>query len=247
VNAPSLRSPEPVDEDFERFLVHDRFEILSILRVLQSEIEPVTLNVDGEGFTLTVLLAINPEFEEVVFDCGSDPEGNRRILRAERVTMVANTGGIKVQFSAKGADATVFEGRPALRMRLPDILLRLQRRDYYRIPGSLACDVAVDFEGKVRVLALRVVDLSLGGIALLADGAPTAFEVGDILRNCSIALGKLGRLAFDLRIQNKCQARTRSDLRQLRIGCGFENLSQPMGMLLSRYIGQQERERRVSA
>lgn len=243
----SLRSPEIIDEEFERFLVRDRFEILSILGRLQARHEPVTLNVDGEMFSLTILLAINPEFEEVVFDCGSDPRSNGRILRAERVAVVANMDGIKVQFSARGAEATLFEGRPAMRMRLPDIVLRLQRRDSYRIPDGLTCETTVEGGGKARVLALRVADVSLGGLALLADKNALSCEIGTVLRNCSMDLNKLGKLYFDLRVQNLSQARTRNDLRPLRIGCEFENLSPSMEALLSRHIAQRERERRARA
>lgn len=247
MTAPSIRSPEVIDDEFERFLVHDRFEILSILGRLQARHEPVTLNVDGEMFSLTMLLAINPEFEEVVFDCGSDPQGNGRILRAEHITVVANIDGIKVQFGASGADPTVFEGRPAMRMRLPDVLLRLQRRDSYRIPDNLMCETIVDTDGRTRVLTLRVADVSLGGLALLADKTKLFCEVGTILRNCTMVLNKLGTLKFDLRVQNLGQARTRNDLRPLRIGCEFEHLSPSMEALLSRHIAHRERERRARA
>jgi c-di-GMP-binding flagellar brake protein YcgR len=242
--ANSLRAPEVIESDFERFLVHDRFEILSILRRLQARNEPVTLNLDDGEFVLTILLAVNPDFEEMVFDCSSDPGANRKLMQAERLTLVANIGGIKVQFNVRRPDTTIFEGRPALRMRLPEIMLRLQRRDFYRIPASLACETALDSDDKVRVLELRVVDLSLGGIALVTDKTYVEFTVGQVLENCRISLGTLGTLALDLEVKNVSEAKNRNGLRQSRIGCEFANLQRVAETLISRYIGQKERERR---
>jgi c-di-GMP-binding flagellar brake protein YcgR len=240
----SLRAPELIEEDFERFLVHDRFEILALLRRLQVKHEPVTMNIDGEACALTILLAVNPDFEEMVFDCGSDSNVNRRLMQADRVTLVANLDGIKVQFSARRPDATIFEGGPALRMRLPDLVLRLQRRDYYRIPASLACEVAIECEEKVRVLELRVADLSLGGVALVTDKTYAKFEIGQILENCRVSMGTLGVLSLDLEVKNLSDTKSRNGQRQLRIGCGFSNLSRQTEGMISRYIGQKERERR---
>jgi flagellar brake protein len=242
--ANSLRAPEVIESDFERFLVHDRFEILSILRRLQVKSEPVTLNLDDGDFVLTILLAVNPDFEEMVFDCGSDPDANRKLMQAERLTLVANIDGIKVQFSVRRPDTTIFEGRPALRMRLPEIMLRLQRRDFYRIPASLACEIALDCDGRVRVLELRVVDLSLGGVAMVTDKAYVDFAVGQVLENCRIGLGTLGTLALDLEVKNLSAGKTRNGLHQSRIGCEFANLERAAETLISRYIGQKERERR---
>ena len=241
----TLRGPELAEEDFERFLVHDRFEIISILRRLEAKREQVTLSVDGETHALTVLLAVNPDYEEIVFDCGREAESNRRVMQAERVTLAANIDGIKVQFSSRGADPTVFEGHPALRMRLPDLVLRLQRRDYYRVPASLTCEAAVECEGKVRVLEMRVTDLSLGGVALITDKTYVKFAPGEILQNCRMGLGTLGVLAPDLEVKNVCEVRARNGARQVRIGCRFAGLERDMESMISRYIAQKERDRRL--
>ena len=244
MTASTLRSPELIEEDFERFLVYDRFEILSILRRLQNKHEPVTMNLDSGDFVLTMVLAVNSDFEEMVFDCGSDADANRRLMRAERLTLVANLEGIKVQFSVRRPDTTIFEGRPALRMRLPNIVLRLQRRDFYRIPASLACEVALASGEKVRVLELRVADLSLGGVALVTDKTYVKFEIGQVLANCCMALGTQSTLSLDLLVKNLSEEYNRNGQRQLRIGCAFANLDRASETQVSRYIGQKERERR---
>lgn len=240
----SIRAPEPIGEEFERFLTYDRLEIMSILHKLQSRHEHITLNWEGGGFMLSMLLAVNPEFEELVFDCGRDPAANRTLMRAELVTLVAVSDGIKVQFSSGGPDTTVFEGRPALRMRLPEFVLRLQRRDYYRVAASLPCQVTIEDAGVVRVLEMRAADLSLGGVALVTDKTYVHIVPGVVLENCLVDLGPVGTLTANVTVRSLSEARMRNGARHLRIGCEFVGLPHPMETLVSRFIGQAERAHR---
>ena len=239
----SLKLPEVFEQDYDRFLVHDRLEIVSILRKLQTRRDQVTLNWDPSGFALSMVLAINPEYEEMVLDCGSDPDANKALLKTDRITLVAMVEGVKVQCSGRHADATVFEGYPALRMRLPDLLLRLQRRDYFRVRSNLSSQIALENDGSVRVLEWRVADMSLGGVALVADKEIARLETGRVLENCRIALGPLGTLSLTLQVQNTSETIMRNGARQYRIGCQFVDLSSSIERLISNFINKAERER----
>lgn len=243
--SPALRTPESLEQDLERYLVHDKLEIVSILRTLQTQREKVSMHWEGDGFALSLVLAVNPEFEEMVFDSNNDTASNRRLMRAERITLVAVTNGVKVQFNARNPDVTTFDGLPALRMRLPDIVLRLQRREFFRIPTPLLCTLALEEEGRLRALELRVADVSLGGLALIADKAPPKVECGQLLQDCRINLGTLGVIAPSLMVVNITESRTRSGAVQKRIGCSFDKLPRHVESQVSRYIAQVERERRA--
>ncbi len=235
--------PDIAEADFERYLVHDRLEIVSILRKLQTRNDQLAVSWSGTGFTLTVILATNPEFEELVFDCGRDPQANRAILAAGHVTFSATVDGVKVQFVAHHVDATVFEGHPALRIRLPELVLRVQRRESFRVPASLTCQLAIDARGAVRILEMRIADLSLGGLALVSDRNYVRLEGGQRLENCRIDLGSLGALAVTLEVRNLAEIAARNGLSRMRVGCQFANLSRSTETLISRYIAQKERER----
>ncbi len=58
---------------------------------------------------------------------------NRRITESKLATFVTFLDQIKVQFNALRIEMTSFGGKPALRARLPDSLMRLQRRNFYRV------------------------------------------------------------------------------------------------------------------
>ena len=244
----SLRAPEALGDELERFLVHERLEIVAVLRRLLAAREPLSVHWDGnDRFALTALLAVNPDFEELVLDCLGDARANRRLLESEALSVVAAMDGVKIQFSAPRAEATVFEGRPALRVRLPDFLLRLQRRETFRVRAPLACELALDVDGRLCVMELRVADLSLGGVALLSDRPYLNIEPGRVIDRCRIGLGEVGTLAARLEVRNVMESRGRSGLRQLRLGCRFVNLPGTMEALIARYIGQLERNRRALA
>ena len=244
----SLRAPEALDEDLERYLVYDHLEIVATLRRLAAAREPQSVHWDGnDSFALTALLAINPDFQELVLDCLGDARANHRLLASEELSVVATMDGVKIQFSAPRAEATVFEGRPALRVRLPDFMLRLQRRETYRVRAPLSCELALEVDGRLCVLELRVADLSLGGVALVTDRAYLKIEPGRLIDNCRIGLGGVGTLAARLEVRNVMESRNRSGARQLRLGCRFVNLPGTMEALVARYIAQLERNRRALA
>jgi len=244
----SLRTPETLDEDLERFLVHERLEIVASLRRLLASREPLSVHWDGnDGFALTALLAVNQEFEELVLDCLGDARANRRLIESEDLSLVASMDGVKLQFSAQRAEPTVFEGRPALRVRLPELMLRLQRRETFRVRAPLSCELALEVDGRLCVLELRVGDLSLGGLSLVTDRNYVSIEPGSLIENCRINLGAIGTLAARLEVRNVMESRNRQGARQLRFGCRFVNLSGSMENLVSRYIAQLERQRRVLA
>jgi len=244
----SLRAPEALGEELDRFQVHDRLEIAAVLRRLLAAREPLSVHWDGnDSFALTALLAVEPQQEALVLDCLGDARANRRLLESEELSLVATLDGVKIQFSAPRAEVAVYEGRAALRLRLPEFLLRLQRRESYRVRVPLACELALEIDGRLCVMELRVADLSLGGVALVSDRAYLNIEPGRVIDNCRIALGGLGTLAARLEIRNVMESRGRNGLRQLRLGCRFVNLPGAMEALIARYIGQLERNRRALA
>ncbi|MCU0940427.1 MAG: flagellar brake protein, partial [Burkholderiaceae bacterium] len=118
--------PEPDSPDLAPYTVYSRVEIVALLQSIGRPGTLTTVYFDQQAsFAVIALLAVNPEFEEVVFDNASDELAQRRLLGAESLTFVAFVDHIKIQFAARKAEPTMFEGRPAFRVRLPEQLLRL--------------------------------------------------------------------------------------------------------------------------
>jgi c-di-GMP-binding flagellar brake protein YcgR len=237
---------EPDALDQERYQVYSRFEIVSLLRALADAHVPVTIYFNrGAEFIVTNVLDVNPEFEELILDLGADAAANRRLLRSARMTVVAFLDRIKLQFQAQRAEETVHEHLPAVRIRLPESLLRLQRREFYRIRTPVARPLAAsvpDPSDPGRRLSLRVADLSCGGVALVAGESDAALAPGTILQDCRIDLPEVGVLntALEVRSAAKHEEGARKNLR--RYGCQFVALPPALASALQRYITTTERE-----
>jgi c-di-GMP-binding flagellar brake protein YcgR len=203
--APSELRPLEL-EDAERFEVRERVEVLAVLRALVERRAPLIVHFGDRGeFMLSSLLAANPEFEELVFDCSGDEEANERLVGASRIDFVSQLDRVRIQFGATSAERILCEDLPALRARIPETLVRLQRREDYRIAAPLVRPLLVRLphpHERGRSVELRVLDLSRGGIAV-ADAPPRVpLEAGLVLEGCSLPLPEAGRVGFDAEVSH---------------------------------------------
>lgn len=228
--------PIPAGADVDNFRIFSAPEIIGLLRDMVARHVLLTVHFnEGRESLVTMLLEVNPEFEEVVFDRGAGPDANRHLLRASRLTFVTTLDHIKIQFQVLRAYETMHGGEPAFRMRIPASILRLQRRNSYRVklPQShpVLCHVP---RPKAEPLRIRVLDLSVEGVALMADGGTLEANEGDILRGCRIDLPE-HRLQVDLEVRNTLPLDALT-LPKRRFGCRFVKLPASEAAMISRVI-----------
>ena len=243
--------PESDSSDLEQFRIHSRVEIIALMRALQDAHTLVAVYWDGGSRSIvTNVLAVDPEFEEIVLDAAAKDEDNASLLRSTPVTAVALLDQVKIQFQASRASQTVFEDAPALRVRLPDSLLRLQRRNFYRVatPVAKPLKVVVPPAGeRAKSMELRVFDLSCGGVGVLQPGSAPPCERGTVLANCRIDLPEVGSITSAMVLRFAAAETGANGSPQVR--CGFEFVDLPSSMMtaIQRYINKLERERRARA
>lgn len=242
----AIPTPETSTDEIEQYQIYSSMEKLSIFRAVMDQRSFLTVYFNqGNDFLVTNLIAVNPDFEELVCDMGSDESANQRMLAAQHLLFVSFVESIKIQFSVTRAEPTTFQGRPAFRVRMPDSILRLQRRNYYRVPlptmRNLLCQIPrPDAPG--QMLEVRILDLSVGGIAMMLLPADLRLEHGMLLQNCKIEIPEFGTVTAALEIRH---LRPEEDnLETQRVGCQFVGIPAPMMSLLQRYINQVDRERR---
>jgi c-di-GMP-binding flagellar brake protein YcgR len=234
----------PVDQvgDDDRYRIHSRMEIVGLLRSVAKHRELVTVQFGGaHDFVVSAVLAVDPDFEEVVLDYGADAAAMQRLLRAGRLRVSTQLQQVRILFDAEAADAVSFEGGAAFRIRLPGSVLRFQRRDCYRLKiplgRPLLCEVP---SGDASRATLRVRDISVAGIALSDYPKDFRVAVGTVWPGCRINLPDLGALVADIEVMHA----TEGDAR--RCGCRFRSLPLPMTNLIQRYITRIEREQHAN-
>ena len=234
--------PEAEDAANQAFQVVSRHEIIANLREVIERRLLVTLYFGSAGgFIVTNLLHLNPDFEELVFDPAQDATLNRAIEAAQRLTFVTFVDQIKTQFRTQRAETTRFDKHAALRTRLPQSVLRLQRRNYFRVAAPkaapLVCQVPMQ-DGALTQFAID--DLSVGGAAMLAGPGFETFAAGTVFENCRIELPEHGVITTTIELRNQDAAGD-----GVRYGCRFRYLAGTVESLLQRYISQLERTRRA--
>lgn len=239
-------------DEYSQFLLHSKSEILAVLRSLIQKGTMITVHFDqGRSFLLTTMLLLKSDNREFVLDIGSDEEMNRRALLADKLILTTIIDKVKVQFSLKKMSQTQNEGRAAFLGSVPDTLLRLQRREYFRLSTPVVNPIKLNAitrrpDNSAVHVDLPLLDVSGGGVGLMAtiDHAKL-FERGAILSDCKMMLPEEGLLTVTLCVRNLFDVTTRGGSRYVRMGCEFMNLSGARLNMAQRYITRVERERKA--
>ena len=166
--------PEPESAALEPFTVYSAVEIAALVERMKLADTLITAYFDrGHAFSLTSLLAVQ-SLRGLIFDSVRD-EG--RLLAAESVTFVGFIESIKVQFTTGRAEKVTFENGDAFRVPMPDKLLRLQRRDAFRVRtlvGKPAHCLVPYGPDSCQYEKLQLLDISVGGVAVLTQ--PQKFQ-----------------------------------------------------------------------
>lgn len=239
--------------DHSEYLLRDPLEIASVLNGLIQQRTMLSAHPGGgQAFMLTSLLAADFQTGTLLFDVGSDDALNRAMSQASTVTFSALLDRIKVQFATGPLELAEHQGYAAFRAPLPGELLRLQRREYFRlitpVAHSVTCNIPVNTgEGGVRTHIARVVDISGGGVAVLVPPRELSLDTNMEFHDCSLLLPEFGDISAELRIRNIFQVTNRNGIAMTRAGCQFLNLPPGAENTIQRYILKIERERSAGA
>ncbi len=232
--------PEPDSPELERFAIYSRSEIVSLLRQLRDKQVLVTMYYDqAAGFTVSNVLDVNEAFEELILDRTSDAAAQKAIYASKQLVVVAFLDNVKLQFSVGTAEAVDHQGRAALRVRLPQQLLRMQRRGAYRRqPPAVrpATCLVPSPRDQGQYESVRVLDLSVGGLALFVHPVQFDLPTDRDLENCYLDLPDVGQITVTLRVRYVDAQASPDGLR--RCGCEFVDLSESAARMLQRYMNK---------
>lgn len=238
--------------DYSQYLLYAKAEILAVLRSLIQKGALITVYFDeGRSFLLTSMIALSADNNEFIFDLGSNEEMNRRALLTKKLIFTTNVDKVKIQFSLNRVSLTQNAGRPAFLGAVPETLLRLQRREYFRLGTPIANPITLNAtvrraDGSALMIAVPLLDVSGGGIGLMAaPDQAELFQRGDMLPDCKMMLPDEGLLVTTLCVRNMFDVTTRSGSRYVRVGCEYVNLPPARLTMVQRYITRVERERKA--
>ncbi len=223
-------------------------EVGTMLRRLQEANVPLNLNPPHGGAYTTTLWAMDAA--RGVLSFAADPRDPRlqAMLECDEAVVVGYLENIKVQFDVENLLLVHGEQASALKATYPSELYRFQRRDSFRVRPMLRDTPVARLRHPMipdMRLALRVLDVSMGGCALLLPDDVPALSPGVLINQVEIELDPNARLETTLRLQHITAIQP--DTRGVRLGCEMVRMSQDAERTLQRYIDQTQKLRRFAA
>jgi len=235
-------------ESWHDYEVESRREIVALLRKIVEDKPLVRLLVKGEAdVCVTSLLAVDADNGSIVLDRSISQEQNARIVATPRVMCETSLDKIRILFWLQGLRETRFDGSIALAADLPATLIRLQRRESYRMPTPVSTPVCATIPlppamgGGSTIMTLA--DISCGGIAILDNKYQLGNTIGETFTNCRIDVPEIGPVTTSLQIRNSIEMTLLNNKTTRRLGCQFVDISRANMAAVQRYITRLERER----
>jgi c-di-GMP-binding flagellar brake protein YcgR len=236
-------------DEFSQYLLKTKSEMFAVFRGMVEHVSQITMFFnEGRDMVLTDMISYNDN--GVYLDLGASQEMNQKALAADKLFCVTQLDKVKIQFILRGVKQVEWNGGPAFLGALPENVLRLQRREYYRMATPIArplkCVISLPAAagGQQRVIEAHVGDISGGGIGVISIPLDIPLATGLQLA-CKIELPEVGVVTGNVVVRSIFEMATRSGARSQRAGCEFVKLPGPMLTLIQRYIIKVERERKA--
>jgi c-di-GMP-binding flagellar brake protein YcgR len=236
-------------DEFSEYMLKAKGEMFSVFKGLVEHVSQLTMFFNG-GKDMILTSIVSYGDRGLVLDLGASSEMNRKALEADKLFCVTQLEKVKIQFILRGLQRIESGGRPAFLAGLPENVLRLQRREYYRLTTPIArplkCVIPVpSTDGQPQLIQANVADISGGGLALAGLPLDMTIDTHMEFPGCKIELPEVGSVVVGLEICSVYETVSRIGQRSRRAGCQFIRLPGPMLTLIQRYIIKVERERKA--
>lgn len=227
------------DEIEDRFYLRGAQQIIATLGQFIYQGIPVTVHFNnGSEFILTTLLEARRE--SLIFDLGGDAEANARFLNSASCTFVTSVNGIRIQFSTAGGVKKVWWGdAEAFAVKLPNRLIRLQRRETFRVITPVVKFIAVRLQyiqaGVSRIETFPLHDLSVSGLGITLTH-PSGQETGQVIEQAAFTLPGSHAIECGGAIRHVTRVVEGPNSHSYRMGICFNKLPRPIEIAIQRYI-----------
>jgi c-di-GMP-binding flagellar brake protein YcgR len=236
--------------DEEQFFVHNHKEIIQILADLAKRHEMLKLSFnDHHDSCLTNVISVDAHNNAVYLDVGIDEAFNSRLTASHHVVF-SKDDGIRIRWMSTHITLATLKDGKAIKIAIPQKLMRLQRREYFRlatpIVNPVPCVIPVsdaanpDLNG---IIELTLLDVSLGGIgAIAADPLDELLVVGASFDKCKISFPEVGETSLTLQVRNITPIVPKEGVVNHRIGFQFITPSRGNAGLINSYTHKLERQ-----
>ncbi|RJG05961.1 flagellar brake protein [Noviherbaspirillum cavernae] len=239
--------------DLNRYQVTSRREIVNLLRHVGRRNQFVRMEANkGADSAVTAILEVDDAEGIVIIDCASSAATNQRLLESANVRFETMLENIRIQFSASQIAECEHDGRPALCIAIPQSVIRLQRREHYRVMTPVTtpvrCTIAIpdDSGNNPASVMLPLYNVSGGGISLVDEKKQVPVAIGTIYENARLELPG-GEVTVAMQLMNSREIALSNGKQIQRLGFMFIEPTNAAVAAIQRYITKLEREQNARA
>lgn len=241
-----MRSTDNVQlGDWHEFAVTARREIEALLRNICAQKSRILILAGGQPITLVTAVACDGA--TLILDRALTGEQNRSIMQAGIVTFETTLDNIRIVFDTNRMREVDYQGLPAFALDVPDRMIRLQRREFYRVATPVIYPVLVSIAlpkaADVEPITFSLADISCGGICLLDNQLALGANVGRVYTRCRIELPDVGVVTTGLQVRNTATTTLLNNRTNSRFGCQFVDISRTHLSMVQRYVTKRECDR----
>ncbi len=229
--------------DLDEYRITASAEIQALLQKLIDERVLVTLSGPQGGSYTTLIWQVDAARQTLSFSASDGDARLDALLEAGEIVAVAYLDSIKIQFDLDGVIEVRGGHHRALNARFPKAMFRFQRRAAFRVqPFSTKVPVARFRHPAMpeMQLALRVLDVSLSGVALFLPHDIPMISAGVKIGQCRLELDDETELDVGLVIHHITALHPES--KGVRLGCELTGLGWS-DRSLQHYINQTQKRR----
>lgn len=231
------------DNSLDDYRISSPIEIQDILQRIIDSRAMVTLSGPAGTSYTTMLWSTDAKRGVICFNADDGDPRLNQLLATNEIVAVAYLDSIKVQFElddvvkVRGADT-------ALNARYPRQLFRFQRRSFFRVKPLVSHAPTAHITPPTQpdqTLSLRILDVSLGGVALSLPPKVPMLPAGVTLKHCLLSLDEETQLTVDLVVHHITVLQPESH--GARLGCEMVGLHGDDERALQHYINQTQKRR----
>lgn len=234
-------------EDLSKYRLSTLREIERAFKELILTKEMVTVRAGAGNTTLlTTMLDILPDKGMFVFDKGQNQKINAIIENSNRLFFDANPHQVEIRFTSMKAASAKYMGESVFAAPIPDVIYRVQRREFFRVDTPIINPVTCQVPGSRGVKLYDLFDISIGGMGINDPDhqIDTDLSVFDIIENCILHIPEFGDIKLDLEICSIYEKH--KGIKTIRrFGFAYKELSSIHMTAIQRYINRRQMEVRA--